>query len=102
MSRHVETVLIGLHDVNARALGYRAGLYIVFSFSVTAWFDGDCVDTSDTSTAVIAEVDRVLDRTTADIGLVSVLVAIIRLILDEEGVVVFNGYSAAVLIQWSI
>ena len=51
---------------------------------------------------MIAEVDRVLDRTTADIGLVSVLVAIIRLILDEEGVVVFNGYSAAVLIQWSI
>ena len=102
MSRHVETVLIGLHDVNARALGYRAGLYIVFSFSVTAWFDGDCVDTSDTSTAVIAEVDRVLDCATTDIGLVSVLVAIIRLILDEEGVVVFNGYSAAVLIKWSI
>ena len=51
---------------------------------------------------MIAEVDRVLDCATADIGLVSVLVAIIRLILDEEGVVVFNSYSAAVLIKRSV
>lgn len=81
----VEAVWVGLHDVDA-------GAHWVVVTSVTLAtelvVDLDGVDTGNAATVDCAEIDGVLDGSSADERRQSVRVAIVGLVLDEEGVVV--------------
>ena len=88
MGGHVEAIWVGLHDVNAGARGghhtrrHLCVRNVLLGLSVALAVHSDSVDASYTATAMAAQVHSVLDSATADVGLVGVFIAFVRLSLE--------------------
>ena len=80
----MESALVGLHDINGRALWVISGLR-VFSAPIT---DGDSVDTGNAAAVHIAEVNLVRDCATSNLWLPSIVSAVVRVALQPHRVVV--------------